>query len=126
MTKTALHTLALLTALGSTTVAQAHPKLLASTPAPNATVGKISAITLRFSEKLIPAMTGADLVMTGMPGMAHPPMKMTGVTAKVGADRKSLMLKSAKPLGAGSYSVAWHAVAADTHRINGTLAFNVK
>jgi len=30
------------------------------------------------------------------------------------------------PLGAGRYSVAWHVVSADTHRVSGNFAFAVK
>ena len=72
-------------------------------------------------------MTGAELVMTGMPGMAnHAPMKITGFTAAIGPDRKTLTLLLRRALTAGSYRVTWHAVAADTHRVQGTFAFTVK
>ena len=49
--------------------AYAHPKLVSSTPAANASVSAPSRITLTFSEGLMPKLSGAEIVMTGMPGM---------------------------------------------------------
>lgn len=117
----------ILAALAVAGAAQAHPKLLTSTPSANASVAKPGKIELKFNEPLIGPMTGAELVMTGMPGMAnHAPMKITGFTAAIGPDRKTLTLLLRRALTAGSYRVTWHAVAADTHRVQGTFAFTVK
>lgn len=114
-------------ALSFAGAAQAHPKLLASTPSANASVVKPGKIELKFSEALIGPMTGAELMMTGMPGMAsHAPMKVTGFTSAIGKDRMSLTLVMRRALSAGTYRVTWHAVSADTHRIQGTFAFTVK
>lgn len=108
-------------------VAEAHPKLLSSTPAANAVVVKPGKIELKFSEALIGPMTGAELVMIGMPGMGnHAPMKVTGFTTAIGKDRKTLTLLMRRALPAGTYRLTWHAVSADTHRIQGTLTFRVK
>ena len=116
--------LALLAIAGA---AQAHPKLLSSTPAANASVVKPGKIELKFSEALIGPMTGAELVMIGMPGMAnHAPMKITGFTAAIGKDGKTLTLLMRRALPPGTYRVTWHAVAADTHRVQGTYTFIVK
>ena len=117
----------ILAALALAGTAQAHPKLLASTPSANASVVKPGKIELKFSEALIGPMTGAELVMTGMPGMAnHAPMKITGFTAAIGKDRKTLTLLMRRALAAGTYRVTWHAVAADAHRVQGTFNFTVK
>ena len=117
----------ILAALALAGAAQAHPKLLASTPSANTSVVKPGKIELKFSEALIGPMTGAELVMTGMPGMAnHAPMKITGFTAAIGQDRKTLTLMLRRALTAGTYRVIWHAVAADTHRVQGTFTFTVK
>lgn len=105
--------------------AQAHPKLLSATPAPNATVAKPGRVELQFSEKLMPKFSGADLMMTAHGGKAHAPMKIAG-TAAVGADGRTLMVTPKSPLGAGRYSVAWHVVSADTHRVAGNYAFAVR
>lgn len=106
--------------------ALAHPKLLSSTPAANASVAAPSQITLTFSEGLMPKLSGGDIVMTGMPGMPNHHMAVTGVTPSVDADGKTLVLTLARPLPAGSYQVAWHVVSTDTHRVQGNLAFTVK
>ena len=111
--------------LATAGAANAHPKLVAATPAPNATVAKPARVELRFSERLMPKFSGADLVMTGMKGMAHPPMKVPA-TATVAADGHTLVVTPKSSLGAGTYSVAWRVVSTDTHRITGTHAFAVK
>lgn len=103
----------------------AHPKLVSTTPAAKAAVAPTKTIELHFNEKLVAQFTGADVDMTDMPGMKMAPMRMTAKSA-VGADGKTLVVTLDKPLPTGGYTVAWHAVAADTHRINGSFAFTVK
>lgn len=123
----------ILAAIAVSGAAQAHPKLVSSTPAANATVTKPGKIELNFSEKLVGAMTGADLTMTAMPAkasmpnMAHKmPMKMAGFTSVIGKDGKSLTLLMKHALPTGTYEVTYHAVSTDTHRIEGKLTFSVK
>ena len=104
----------------------AHPKMVAASPAANASAKGLSRIVLKFSERLTPRLSGATLTMTGMPGMAnHPDMKMSGVNAAIGSDGKSIVLTTAKPLPSGTYRVDWYVVGSDTHRITGTHAFAV-
>ena len=103
--------------------AYAHPKLLSATPAANATVAKPGRIELRFSEKLMPAFSKADLTMAAMPGMAA--MKMASVAA-LGPDGRTLVITPSRPLPRGRYSVAWHVVSTDTHKVAGSYAFAVK
>lgn len=111
--------------LGLAGAAQAHPKLVSASPAPNATVAKPARVALQFSEKLIPKFSGGDLMMTGHGGNTHPPMKVAA-TAGVANDGRTLVFTPKSPLGPGRYSVAWHVVSADTHRIAGNFAFAVK
>lgn len=114
---------AALMAIGAS--AMAHPKLVSANPAPNATVAPTARVQVTFTEALLPKLSGADIVMTGMPGMdAHPPMKMP---AKVGIspDRKTMILTLDKPLPKGTYRLDWHGVSADTHRVKGSYAFKV-
>jgi len=126
-TKTKFAALLAILSIGLSTPALAHPKLVSSTPAASATVGATNRLTLTFSERLMPRLSGVDLAMTGMPGMAnHAPMKIGGTTTAVGEDGKTLIVTLARPLTAGSYKVDWHAVAADTHRIVGSLTFTVR
>ena len=104
----------------------AHARLVATTPAANATVAKPTKIMLTFGEKLVPAFSGAELVMTTMPGMAmHEPMKMS-VTSAMSADGKTLTLLMKRALTSGTYKVSWHSVGADTHPMTGDFSFTVK
>jgi methionine-rich copper-binding protein CopC len=107
--------------------AKAHPKLVAASPAANATVASPQHITLRFTEKLLPKFSSADLVMTDMPGMKmKAPMKMATSTMIHGADGKSLMVMTSKPLPAGTYKLTWRVVGGDSHPITGGYNFRVK
>ncbi len=73
------------------TPAMAHPKLVSATPAAKATASNVTKATLKFSEALVAPVSGADLIMTGMPGMSHPPSKVTGVKTALAADGKTLV-----------------------------------
>ena len=113
--------------LASALAAEAHPRLVSTTPGSGAVVSRLANVQLRFSEKLVGPMTGADVLMTGMPGIPrHNPVKMTGFSANLAADGKTLNLVRNAPLPAGRYTVAWHAVSVDTHRVAGRFMFAVK
>ena len=118
----------------------AHPKLVAATPAPNATTATTARLQLVFSEKLVAQFSGAEVVMTDMPGMKmHGPMRMPA-KASVAEDGKTLVLTLAKPLPKGGYRVDWQVVSADadplsassssmradTHRVKGSYSFKVQ
>lgn len=110
----------------SATAASAHPKLLSANPAPNAVVTAPARLQLAFSEGLVAQFSGAELVMTDMPGMKmSSPMKMS-VKASLAPDGKTLVLALAKPLSRGTYKLDWHVVSTDTHRVQGSYAFKVK
>jgi len=118
---------ALILAACAATPSLAHTKLVASSPAANTTVAKPGKIILTFNEKLVPTVFKAELMMISMPGMAdHPPMKMTGYTAQMSADGKSVTLLLKRALPAGGYVLKWSAAGLDTHRMTGELPFNVK
>ncbi|KDD65444.1 methionine-rich copper-binding protein CopC [Pseudomonas sp. BT76 TE3572] len=106
-------------------LAQAHPKLLSSTPAEGADGASPGKIELHFSESLMTQFSGAKLVMTEMPGMAHSPMPMKAKVAG-GSDPKTMVITPLSPLPAGSYKVEWRAVSSDTHPITGNVTFKVK
>lgn len=120
-----LASLALSALLMLPSIAVAHPKLVSATPAANAVVTKPTKITLAFSENLVAPLSGIDLTMTGMPGMAnHDPMPIKGFTSKV--DGKTLTVTFPRALPAGTYLLQWHVVAADQHRIEGKHSFTVR
>lgn len=117
---------ALSTGLLVSGLAQAHPKLLSSTPAEGAEGAAPTKIELHFSENLMTKFSGAKLMMTEMPGMsAHSPMPMP---AKVSGsdDPKTMVIVPNTPLSAGTYQVQWRAVSSDTHPITGNVTFKVK
>ena len=104
---------ALLTATG----AQAHAKLASATPAANAMLTAApKQIVLKFTERLQSKFSGFALSRSG----AAVPVKTI-----VGKDGVTVVGTPAKPLAAGTYTVAWHAVTKDTHRIEGTYTFMV-
>lgn len=114
-------------AVAMSSAALAHTHLVASTPAANASVAKPTTISLSFNEKVMPAFSGADVVMTGMPGMAnHQPMKLSGLKSTWSADGKTLTLVAGRAFPVGTYQVTWHAAGADTHRMQGNFTFSVK
>jgi len=120
-------TLPVLVALAFAGSAEAHTRLVSSTPAANATVSKPGRVVLTFNERVVARFTGVDLTMTSMPGMAaHQPMAISGFTSAMSADGKTLTLTMRRALMAGTYQVKWHAVGDDTHRMEGTYTFTVK
>ena len=117
----------ILAALAFAGTAQAHTRLVSSSPAANATVAKPGRVVLTFNERVVANFTGATLVMTSMPGMAsHQPMPISGFTSAMSADGKRLTLQMRRALTAGTYQLRWHAVGDDTHRMEGTFSFTVK
>ena len=118
-------TLALASGLLLSSLAQAHPKLLSSPPAEGADGAAPGKIELHFSENLLTQFSGAKLVMTEMPGMAHSPMPMKA-RVSAGSDPKSMLITPLAPLPAGTYQVQWRAVSSDTHPITGNVTFKVK
>ncbi|HZU63987.1 MAG TPA: copper resistance protein CopC [Novosphingobium sp.] len=107
--------------------ALAHPAVLSAQPADGASTGPVSQLSITFSEPLVAALSGIDLLMTGMPGMDHhQPMKMTGVKTSLAADGATLVARLPRPLPAGTYEAGWHAASSEAHRTSGKLAFSVK
>ncbi|SOZ18441.1 CopC Copper resistance protein precursor, ''E set domains'' superfamily [Cupriavidus taiwanensis] len=121
-----IHAMTAAIAALASSLAFAHPRLESSTPADKAEVPAPQKIELRFSENLVTQFSGANLVMTGMPGMAnHAPMKMA-VKVSGSDDPKTMVITPAQPLPQGSYRVDWRAVSSDTHPVNGNVTFTVK
>lgn len=106
--------------------ALAHVKLVSSTPAANTVVAAPSKLQLVFSEPVVAKLSGVDLEMTEMPGMKMTSPHKMQVSVSVAGDGKTMVVALAKPLPRGAYKLAWHAVASDTHRVEGSLSFKVK
>ena len=107
-------------ALLATSPAWAHAHLVSSNPAANATVTAApKAITLTFSEKLVPAFSKFELTMPEMSDM-----KM-GVKTALSADGKSIVGTPSAALPKGTYKIVWTAASADGHKMNGEVSFRV-
>ncbi len=101
------------------TEAVAHPKLLTSNPASGASLTATPKyIQMKFSEGLVLPFTGLELKNAS--GKVIP----TGKTALDG-DKKKVVVPVQAELTAGTYSVSWHAVSTDTHRVSGQYTFKV-
>ena len=121
-----IRTLLAAAAVVASSVAFAHPKLVASTPADKAQGAAPAKIELSFSEKLVPEFCAANLLMTDMPGMAtHNPMKIAFALTP-GSDGKTMVITPSQPLQPGTYRVEWRAVSTDTHPMTGNVTFAVK
>ena len=118
--KTALSVGLLATALVALTcgVAEAHPRLLSSNPAPNARTASPGELRLGFSETLIGKFSRLDL----MDSKGHA-MKIDGTA--LSPDHKHLVAQVRGRLSPGGYKVVWKAVSTDTHRVQGAYVFNV-
>ncbi|MBO9379341.1 copper homeostasis periplasmic binding protein CopC [Sphingomonas histidinilytica] len=114
-------------ALFSSGAALAHAKLVAAVPAADTAASNVRTVTLVFSEAPVAKLSGVEIVMTAMPGMAkHAPMPVKGLKTALGGDGKTLVVTLPRTLPAGSYNLSWHVVTGDTHRSEGAYAFSVK
>ena len=116
----AIAALALLTMGALATSADAHPKLNSVSPAADVS-SKVSPteIKLNFSEGVIAKFSGVEIKNES--GKAIP----TGVPVTDPKDQKQLVVPLPAPLSAGQYTVTWHAVSEDTHRVKGEYSFGV-
>lgn len=102
------------------TSAVAHPKL--NSVSPPADVAGSSApkeIKLNFSESVIAKFSGLELKDESGKTVA------TGVAIADPKDQRQLVVPLPAPLAPGRYTVDWHAVSEDTHRVKGTYSFTV-
>ncbi|ABO56344.1 copper homeostasis periplasmic binding protein CopC [Burkholderia vietnamiensis] len=98
--------------------AHAHPKTL--DPAADATLASAPhEVAIDFSETLEPAFS--SIVVTDSHGQSVADGKST-----VDAGNRKRMHVALASLAAGTYTVAWVAVASDGHRTQGRYTFTVK
>jgi copper resistance protein C len=103
------------------TPAFAHAHLLQETPADKAVVSTApSVLILRFSEGVELAFTG--VVVIG-PDRKTVPL---GKASLAPNNDKILSVPLPGALGAGAYTVDWHALSTDGHKTHGAYGFTVK
>ncbi|CAB3961177.1 MULTISPECIES: copper homeostasis periplasmic binding protein CopC [Burkholderia] len=111
-----------LAALGFVVTQAAHAHALPKTqePAPDATLSTAPhAVTIGFSEALEPAFS--SIAVTD----SHGQSVVDGKSSVDAGNRKRMHVALAS-LTAGTYKVAWIAVASDGHRTQGHYAFTLK
>jgi len=100
-------------------VAFAHPRVVSAVPAVDGVVKEASKeVTIRFNERLEAAFTG--LVIRNSEGKQVD----KGDAALDKSDRRILRV-SVPALAGGVYKVEWHAMSADTHKVEGDFTFRV-
>ena len=114
-------TLALVAVGLASTAAYAHADLKAAIPAANgSTKTEVKEIRLSFSEGVNPKFSGVELKDQGGKAIA------VGTAAIDPKNKKELVVPLLAPLPAGTYTVDWHAVSDDTHRVKGQYRFKVE
>lgn len=111
-------TLAMAALALSVSVAEAHPRLLAATPAANSHIAAPAQVRLSFSETLIGRFSKVSILDS-----AGRQVRMGRST--LSPDHKQLIASVASPLRPGMYRVAWQVVSTDTHHVKGGYAFMV-
>lgn len=108
------------------TIADAHSRIVSSSPAQGSTVARPRVVTLSFSEALLTPTAAASIVMTAMPGVPnHGDMVIRNFTTAWSNDNRTMTLTLRQPLRAGTYEVRWQAAGADGHRMTGKVDFTV-
>jgi methionine-rich copper-binding protein CopC len=102
--------------LAAATSASAHAHLVKSIPADGAKIKSPAHIVLNFGEALEPAFSGALLMDKDGRNLTGEPVKING----------KVMTLSPGHLAPGDYTVSWHSVGHDTHRLEGRVHFTIR
>jgi methionine-rich copper-binding protein CopC len=111
---------AALAAIFSATAAFAHAQLDHASPGVGAEVAAPNQLLLAFTEAIEPKFSSVTLASTS--GEAEPlgPLSVDPANAAI------VLVKVAKPLPPGVYTVKWKATSVDTHKTQGSYNFTVK
>jgi methionine-rich copper-binding protein CopC len=108
---------AVLAALLFATPAFAHSKLVTSQPADGSTVAAPDELVLTFNEGVVAGLSGVDITAADGTMVATPAAVTDGMS--------DTLVYPLQNLPAGTYHVVWHAVSADTHKIEGEFGFTI-
>jgi methionine-rich copper-binding protein CopC len=90
-------------------------------PAENETIANSpTTIQIEFTERPVVKFSGIELLDARNQAISVGPSEVLASNSKV------LVVPIASKLEPGDYTVVWHAVAADTHRVEGRYTFHVK
>jgi methionine-rich copper-binding protein CopC len=108
-------------ALLVTSAVYAHPQLKAAGPAPGSVVkDSPKALRIQFNEGIVPGFSGVEI--TNEKGEKQ----ATGAATGAPNDKAQLIVPLTSTLAPGKYTVVWHAVGDDTHKVEGKYNFEVK
>ena len=101
--------------------ADAHPQLKSAGLAPGSVV-KTSpkALRIQFNEGIVLGFSGIEV--TDAAGKKQP----VGEASLSPTDKNQLIVPLTAELAPGKYTVVWHAVGDDTHKVDGKYNFEVK
>src|ERR1700687_3922220 len=99
----------------------AHPQLKSAGPAPGSVVkASPKALRIQFNEGIVLGFSGIEV--TNAAGQKQP----VGEASLNPTDKNQLIVPLTAELAPGKYTVAWHAVGDDTHKVDGKYSFEVK
>jgi methionine-rich copper-binding protein CopC len=105
--------------LAGLTAASAHPKVVSAEPAVDGTVSAApSEVTVRFNERLESSFS--SLVIRDADGK-----QVDKKDSKLDRSDRRILRVSVPTLTPGLYKVEWHAMSADTHKVEGDFTFRV-
>lgn len=102
----------------TTTAAWAHAHLKTAEPAADSAVSTPASLNLTFSEAL-------DVKFSGIKLSNAAKQEVSLGEATLGNGGKTLVVKPAQPLPAGSYQLEWHVLSVDGHKTKGSYRFSV-
>ena len=110
---------ALVSAILAASPAMAHVKVVSSAPADKSSGASPAAISIRFSEALVPSHS--EIRVTNAQGGA------IAVTATATKESNEIIVTPAVPLSPGIYRATWSAAGqSDGHHMSGNISFTVK
>src|SRR5437762_13199674 len=113
--------LAMAAAFSLASAADAHPQLRAAGPAPGSVVNESpKALRIQFNEGIVLGFSGIEV--TTAAGQKQP----VGEASLSPTDKNQQIVPLTAALAPGKYTVAWHAVGDDTHKVGGNYSFEVK
>jgi copper resistance protein C len=99
--------------------AAAHARLITGSPKNGATVTAPKALTLHYSEELVPAASSVTVSGAGGAAVATGPIALDKT-------KRIVTVLFAKPVSPGAYRVKWHMKTEDGHETDGDFGFTVK
>jgi methionine-rich copper-binding protein CopC len=112
---------AMVAAVSFASAAGAHPQLKSAGPAPGSVVkASPKALRIQFNEGIVLGFSGVEV--TDAAGKKQP----VGEASLNPAEKNQLIVPLTAELAPGKYTVAWHAVGDDTHKVDGKYSFEVK